>query len=696
MAQLIEQDLLKVIKADDKKAFDALMEQTQCGAIRLGRFPTLSLLYLYNARKILSSYEERFIKITNYEILGEPMEISYKFSAKAGKCLRLYLNEIVSPLEMLLILDKTKKLKKIFSFTSPSSSVKGRLKAIYFIKYSLGVKFENNSIILDKRPLNYSEKKKVATACLCLVLAIIVAIGVPITTVSILPANIDKYIDLSSNEEFVLKRDVVLPKNYSVKEVNCTIIGNGHKLIVKKGATMGVLKGKISDLIIESNGDAIFTSISQGATIENVTINVNADNNITDSAAFVALNNYGNIDGVSVNVSGKVNALADSSQESDEFVVGGIVLNNNFISYDPITQTNYCGFIQNCKVNYTQFSLVGEASANASFAGAVGNNGGVVQDCFISGEIVANTFDVAGVCYYNSGLLSAIVNEADISQSSADSGWNPIVSGIVTNNVNGVENCENKGNISALSNCQKTDTSPTVSAAGIAYINNGSIARCINSGAVSATGIGEAYIGGIAAHSYASISKCLSSGNITVNAQDIYVGGVLGCSEVAVDRLGYVHFGTVDNCISESKINVSAEDTAYVGGITGYIKELGFEQQKFDEDGNIVKYMLYFGGGVTESYFIGECVSQVANFGNIVGVCGANIYEVNSITSSNGDDYHNFEDNYYLDNAFKAFGATANDENILVAVEDKGATCAAIDAIKNLQAYKNILGALNK
>ena len=135
MAQSIEDNLLQGIKKDDIKEFDALMEKAQCGAYRLGRFPVLSLLYLYKSRKILSAYEEMFLKTTNSVTLSEPAEISRKFSAKAGKCLRLYLNEVVSPLEMLLILDRTKHLKKVYPMTNLSSAVKQRLKSIHYIRY---------------------------------------------------------------------------------------------------------------------------------------------------------------------------------------------------------------------------------------------------------------------------------------------------------------------------------------------------------------------------------------------------------------------------------------------------------------------------------------------------------------------------------------------------------------------------------
>ena len=150
----MEESLLQAIKKDDIKAFNALMEKNSNGAYRLGRFPVLSLLYLYKSRKILSSYEAELLKISNYEELREPVEISKKFAAKAGKCLRLYWGEVVSPQEMLLILDKTKRLKRIFPLAKPSEQVKRRLQQIYSIKYSLGVRFEGDEIIIEKRPMS--------------------------------------------------------------------------------------------------------------------------------------------------------------------------------------------------------------------------------------------------------------------------------------------------------------------------------------------------------------------------------------------------------------------------------------------------------------------------------------------------------------------------------------------------------------
>ncbi|MDE6472483.1 MAG: hypothetical protein K2L52_05595 [Clostridia bacterium] len=693
MAQSIEDSLLQAIKKDDIKAFDALMEKAQCGAYRLGRFPVLSLLYLYKSRKILSAYEEMFLKTTNSVTLSEPAEISKKFSAKAGKCLRLYFNEVVSPLEMLLILDKTKHLKKVYPMTNLSSAVKERLKSIYYIRYSLSVKFEGNEIIIERRPLTYREKKRLATICLSAVLVILIVIGASVTTSIISPKRLDKYIDLSSNEEFILEHDVYVPRNYSIEEINCSIVGNGHKLIFRKGATIKTFNGKMSDLTIECSGNAIINTISQYATLENVTVNVNANVTTAKSNAFVAMTNYGSIDGIKVNVSGR---LTTAKEVDGEITIGGIVYGN-------------AGTVKNCVVNYSRFSLDGRAntSANSSFGGMVGINVGNVQGCSVTGKITADTFDVVGVCLVNNYVISDTVNKADISQTSANAGWSPIACGIVSRNYYLVKNCENLGSISATSNCGQIgadDVAPSATSAGIAYLNgvykngiNASIEKCKNSGEISAISNGEVYIGGITATSYGYIYNSINSGNITVKAHTVYAGGILGFSQVAIDS-GYIYFSTVDSCISQGKINVKSDDTAYVGGIVGQIAEMEIEQYKVDEDGNFIKdennqYVtetVFRGGRVKNCYFTGEYTSEVKYFGNIVGACGANIYRENSYTSGTSE-HRNFEDNYYLANSFSAFGATVSGDDIANAVEDKGATSATLEEILNSKAYKSII-----
>lgn len=775
--QTTEEKLLQAIKKDDVKAFDALMKNAQCGAYRLGRFPVLSLMYLYKSRKILSEYEASFLQIANFEELREPLEISKKFKAKAGKCLRLYLDEIVSPLEMLLILDRTKHLKLVYPQVKPSSAVKARLKSIYSIRYSLSVKYEGDNIIMDRRPLSRREKKKIFTASVALVLALAIIVGVPVTTVTLMPKPVEGevtalgQIDFGATKTYTLKQDIIIPDNYSVEKVNCEIIGEGRKLILGKGATLGELNGKISNITIESSGNAIFTTVAANATIRNVTVNVNASVTSSKGIAFVALTNYGIIDGVTVNVTGRINAVATSAQVSEEVIFGGIVQTNDY-KYNAATQSVYVtGVINNCTVNYSRFELVGEASANAEFGGVAGINngmpyikdgktdvaGGYVQNCTVTGEIIADTFDVAGVCVVNNHSLYGDVNKANLYQTSSDAVWNPVVSGIVINNTFAVDKCENTGVISSVSDCGQFQTEEdheyTATAAGIAYLNrsssvnpfirnsinsgeircsaeyrnayaagvcissSGSIAVCKNSGAVTAdadndcdtyvggiavlaygditksenngnigaNGKGTAYAGGISAYTCAMLSYCFSSGEVKAQAKNVCAGGIFGISDV-INNMFFVYFGIADHCISECEIDATATDAAnaYIGGIAGFIREAGF---------NSNESVVYFGGAVTNSFFTGEFAAEVGYVGNIVGVCGDNIYKNNSYAAGN-ETRHNFEENRYLSNSLKAFGAAMTIEGSPVSVGDKGASSATLEDMKNSAEYKAILEAL--
>lgn len=689
MAQLIEESLLQALKKDDKKAFDALMKDAQCGAYRLGRFPVLSLAYLYKSKKIISAYEATFIKITAYEALREPAEISKKFSAKAGKCLRLYLSETVTPLEMLLILDKTRTLKRVYPLTKPPQAVKARLQSIYSIRYSLGVKFEGNDIIIDKRPLSYREKKNIVTACVSVLLVAAVAVGAPLTTIALIPEpKPDEFAilkeELASKEDYILTDDLVLPENFSAEKVNCKIIGNGKKLVLRTGASLGAFNGEMSDLTIESSGSPVFTTVSQSATISDITVNVTSSISTAENYALIALANYGTIEGVTVNIGGTLTAVAGEDQST--IIVGGLVLNNAY------SNSQAYGVIKNCTVNYSDFSITGSENVNAAFGGIAGANNAEIIGCTVTGNITADTFDLAGISVTNSGLLSGDINEADLFQTSGSSGWNPNTCGIVYSNSYAVEYCKNTGIISAVSTYEKSkeeENMPIAIAAGIACENDdGQIVASENHGSVTAKGGGTVFIGGIASRSWGPIAYCLSDGEISASADSVWAGGILGRNEIVSNIFNMPVYDFVRYCISDGKISVTADgEKSYVGGVVGFVMQ-----------GSYTNSDIYFGGGATNCYFTGECVSELTRFGNIVGVCGVNLYDNNSYTSGDTE-YHNFDGNFYAANNYTAFGAAikfVDETEEFIAVADKGATAATREEIENSETYLEILSKLSQ
>lgn len=668
-----EEKLLNAIKKDDLKAFDSLSERGNLGSCRLGRFPVLSLLYLFGARKIISAYELAYLKISSWEELAEPICLSEIFSAKAGKCLRLYLDEIVSPLEMLLILDKTGKVKKNYPIAKPSEAIRKRLKSIYYIKYSSDIVYKGTEIELERRPLNRREKKRIALAALGCLLILAIIVATPVTLTALLPNRAAgeitklKHIDFSSDREYIVLKDIVLPDNFHVDEVNCSFKGGGGKLIFGKGATLGKFNGALTDITVDTCGSPMFERCTNLARLKNVTINVFADVEAHDDSGFVAITNYGIFDGIRLNVRGKADISLDQAptEEDDGIIFGGIVANNVYALAS--TYQRVYGEIRNADVNYYDFSLKGNLNANASFGGIAGLNNAIIEDCSVYGEISSDTVDLGGACYVNNYRISRVTNEASLFELAEDGGWTTVVGGIVIENANVVENCVNLGNISAQS-------------------------------------AASAICGGIAARSYWRTDLCVSTGEISVLAKSAYVGGIYGRSELIVYNDGK-SIGVADRCLSAAKINVSLtsnEDISCIGGVGGFVvsrisvpaeDENGSPVE--DENGDIVYETVYVGGGgVTNSIFIGEMSGNFDWFGCILGMCDSRLYETNYYFSGSNR-IANFEGNSYAIGNFSAFGALLLEDDSLVRTADKGAAPADIEAIKNSQLYAEIMSAVN-
>lgn len=652
MADLADK-LLYAIQSDDIVAFNGLYESTRCGKYRLGRFPVLSLMYLYNSKKIIRAYEEKFIKIAAYEEIPEPPSVVQRFSKAAGKCLRLYHGDIVSPIEMLLILDKTKKVKALYPLAATSEAIRNRLKAIYYVKYSLNVEFDGEDIVLDRRPLGYREKKKIAVLSAGCALAVAFAVATPITVVAIV--NNHKWsvtrlsqIKFESNRTYVLKNDITIPENFSVKTTDCTIEGGGYTINFEKNASLGRFNGALGDVNIVSYGTPIFSSCGKDALFCNATVNVDASVSSSVGTAFIALVNYGTFDDITVNVSGSVRADAGDSDGTEETVFGGMVLANSFSTDGE--SVSY-GTVKNCSVNYSDFSLSGEVMANAVFGGIVGVNDGLVQDCEVSGAISSDTFDIGGACFINYNRISGVVNKASLSQVSEDEGWSPIVGGITVDNISVVELCKNLGGLSA-------------------------------------TGSDQAICGGISARSYGKNDYCLSSGAIAVTAKTAYVGGIFGISQIGSNE-NYIYFGTADHCISDASISPNlGEGPSGVGGIVGLVQEAPYMQYGYDAYGWPVAETVYLGGGVTNSIFTGEIKGDFKYFGSVAGVCGMGSYSKNSYVF-NGASFVHFDGNYYVSGS--PLGAAVTTDEEFVRVDGKGATLSTPDEIKTSETYKEIV-----
>lgn len=709
------QELYEIIKNDDLKSFSSHVENFSCGRFRFGRFPVLSVMYLYNSRKILSVYEETFLKNNSWQEIYEPPVLTADFRKKAGKCMRIYLEEVVSPAEMLLILDKTSKFKKLFHLFRPSPAVKQRLKDIYSIKYSLEINYVGESVILDRRPLTRTEKKRLLISVISAVLCVAIIVGTPFIVNAFYPfMGVEKdfntetpdlpvvqppepqptgkqyltvtelsEINFSSNNVYTLNEDIALPEDFRVDRMTCELHGNGKKLSVKKGTPFGEVVNNIDNLIIESDGSApIFEVIYPEMTVKDLTVNVDADTTVNDHFSFVAHTNYGTLQNVTLNLKGKLTVTEPSADKGENYYpfIGGLVMLNT--SYHSILYGN----IENCAVNYDNFTLSGIPKANATFGGLVAVNNANVEGCTVSGKITSDTVDLAGICSENDYVISNTANNAEITQRTEIDGWHPVISGIAITNNSRIISCENYGKL----NCSSTYEKCSVSVGGIANVNQGYILRSQNSGEITAQGQSEVDVGGIAVTSYSQIAYCLSDGKISANGENCYVGGIIAVSRVAQNSSGFIYTASTSGCIFGGEISVktTGEDFSAVGGIVGYVPEV---KLTYDEEDNYT----FIAGITTNCFSVGQLSAEKSHIGAIVGECGKNIHNENSYILY-GVKYTVLNENA-MDEALKLSGVGAtvsyDEEGNKISYSDSntGTKSYSIETIKANETYKAVM-----
>ena len=748
-----QEKLFQALKNDDLQEFKSCMETNPCGSLRLGRFPVLSVMYLYNARSILRAYEKSFLRHNSWQDIGEPMELSAKFRKVAGKCLRIYLNETVSPVEMLLILDRSAKLKRVFPATNMTVPAKQRLVEIYYVRWGLKAEIVGGKIVLERRPMTHKEKVNLLTLVTCAVLCVAIVVGTPFVVNAFVPfikdgsgaLNVAKWeqIRFDSDKTYALKNDVVLADDFFAEDMNCTIIGRGHTVTVSGRGVFGNVNGTISDVVFQTDGTAIAENIS--GTVEKVTVNAQVNMETDSQCGFFATSNSGTIRDVVVNVSGTLSATA--TEDSGSYVCGGIVAVNNPTEQGVFADTG----LQNCTVNYNNFTLKGQLVADAAFGGIVGQNNSLVENCKTTGTISADTFDIGGICAENNYAILESQNEANIDQRTDVTGWNPLVAGIVLNNYYAVDGCENYGNITCVATAAgvATGNSTTAYATGIAYqnvngsvtaylqncVNNGTVSAsatyidasaagvcnftngatrtCINNGNISAKGANFVEIAGIAGFAYGYVYRSANTGTISAeSSNEARVGGIVATSSVQTSE-----------CLSTGKIEVTGKK-CYVGGILGYSSGVTSNMSVYfgtaescvasceiavtdtlgagSAVGGIVGFVeemevtvlgadksTYVGGEVFYCYFTGKLQTTSGVYvGGIAGAVGKNIY----LLSAQENSHEYFYKNMYVDDCgvAVAFGRVFVG-NVFETVEDVGVQRTALAQIEANKTYQSIL-----
>ena len=561
MEQERAQKIFEAIKKDDLKLFSSLLTSPQDFQICYGRFPLLSICYLFESYKILSVYENRLLSVNRFEKIYEPFEIYKKFKQKAKRCLRFYVNDekIVYPIEMLAILNEQRLIKDNYKKLFKNEEILNNIIKIYNFNHKTKVIAEFTKIDIQNKKQSKTQKLLICFVSLILFVSSLFS-GFSLAFVGINSGLGTKSspITISTEEEFVsalesgkknfvLDSDITINKELNVENFSGVIDGDGHTI----------------ELEYDFN-DEIITNLS--GTIKNIAIIIQDINKeISQNFAILTENNGGNIENVQIYCS-ELNI--ESNSEKDVYV--SIFSNLN------------SGSIVNSTANIPSLSVTNKVSTNCYYSAFAGVNNGTISNCITgAGDGTFDTVDAGGIVAINNGEVSLSTNNMNLLQTSSSNEWNPNTAGVVLTNNNLISKCINNGDVSSVSTADTVieDTISFVFAGGIVCDNAGTVSHSRNFGDISASGnISYSYAGGIA----------------TIGGGVVYIGGyIYTISERENSTFGLVEYSKSKGTISASSTN----SEAYSGGVVAF-NVGGIDHSGFEGNIEISSDTLAFAGGI--------------------------------------------------------------------------------------------------
>ncbi len=560
-----ENNLFEAIKKDDLKSFAFLMQSNSDLNICYGRFPILSLLYLYSSFKILSKYEKFLMPIHNFKIVDEKFDIYKAFKTRAKKSVRFFEDgKTVYPILMLAVLDEKIILKNNFKFLYKNEEILQILSKIYKINYNLTVKSNAEKIDIPNQRLQVKHNVLFSVIMgICAVIIALSSIMIAFVSNNIGFGTVKKPIKITTANEFVqalkngdmvytLTNDIVIGGGNVANKFSGTIDCDGHSVTIE---------GDIDSPLIKN----------LTGTIKNLKIKLSENQiKITQNCSIISEKLSGNIE--NCEISGKFDANFDCN--GDAFF--GLFASEN------------SGTISNCKT-YISGNAINAGETNAYLANFVGvnlENGKIENSESVSGIVVADTVDIAGIAAQNYGEISLCENNATLLQSSGKL-WHPNIAGIALTNYGKISSCVNNGELNAESTLSETGENIFyVFVGGIACDNYAQIVGCKNYGELIGKGnVSNVAIGGIVEQnikndSYeGAIETSFAKGDITAKSLtgQVVVGGVVGVNGSIVLTSGFV--GNIDansGAVTNKQIFANKVDkpvTVFAGGVVGVNQE---------------------------------------------------------------------------------------------------------------------------
>lgn len=588
--------LFDAVKKDDCETFFNLTKNTRLGSACFGRFPVLSLMYLYGSDKLVKNFEKKLLDVGVYTVVDEPEEIYPVFKEKAKKCLRLYVDKdaVVSPLEMLLILGRGAHFWHAYPSAAKNATVKNNINAICNMVYGSPPTKKSGRLAAPVLPLKKKNKILVLAAFVVAGVFALLAVFGFIFGVSTNGKTEKSPFIVAGGESFTqalnkaqeryydargegsaaktyleLSRDVTIDSlNGFTEHLFADIDGNGYKITFTQPLTKSVFNyivGNVTDVTFVFTLDMTVKDFT-GA-LANV---VTADGSLTDCVFLVG---------------GSITVQSDYEYSADYFPIGLAIGANG-------------GKITGCTVTTADLTVTGYEHANFVLGGLVGVNEGEITDCKSSlSGVTVDTVDFGGVVAFNQkGKVEKCESELDLSLTTRAGNWLINAGGICYSNLSALTECRVTGELTVNS-----AEASGVLLGGITVYNQNVINKCSNSANMTVNADGgstaEIYLGGIAAvnskksedNPTVRIENCFADGKIEVNVsgdgkKKPFIGGI--CAQSGAE---------LKNNFFNGSITAEKTDTAYIGGITaGISEEIASEPTEFLSEN------YYTGNGYTD------------------------------------------------------------------------------------------------
>ena len=539
--------LYSIIKTDDLASFCTLAKDTNVLKLSFGRFPILSVCYLYNSKKIIEKFGKQLSAISEFDCVYEPFALYNDFKAKSGKSIRLYATKsiFIMPIEMQAILHKDGFVKRNLKRFAKSENTYELLERIYQLNDQLFT-VKDDKVKISAKKLSPRQKRG-----LILVSSVVFAViflfgsifGIIAGTIGLgTPSSPRKITDArgfaslaSSGKTATLMNDLNIENEILLGNFSGTINGNNKTITISYPYNQCLIN-KFS------------------GTIKNLNIvykNLNLD--LNESLSLLAKTNDGEIENVNIDCNAQITFNASNSEN---YFCGFAVTNNNYIHNSS------------AKLEVVATAV---SDGEACVAGFAGKNYGTISACeiLIGSKIECQNVDVAGIVSQNhaGAEISTSENQAELSQTTNLSTWSPNVAGIALSNAGTISNCFNYGNLSATSTTETTNNS-AVLIAGIAASNTANINHCKNIGDITVSSQNMSiYAGGITAYTTSqtnadspTINFCGTQGNLNLTKESdkvfLYCGGISGFMTGTVTNC--YSLSTFENAYNQDELNMTA------------------------------------------------------------------------------------------------------------------------------------------